>query len=108
MIEILTNEKKKKKTKKRGKKPSKSGKKAAASASSLGKTTSREHNPTPARYHHNKRRQPRENVALELIFLIAILYEGVALSDNDLLSVRGNAWNDPNRRSAAEIIELDD
>lgn len=99
---------KKKKTKKRGKKPSKSGKKAAASASSSGKTTSREHNQTPARYHHNKRRQPRENVALELIFLIAILYEGVALSDNDLLSVRGNAWNDPNRRNAAEIIELDD
>jgi len=97
---------KKKKTKKRSRRPSKSGKKAAASASSSGKTTSREHNQTPARYHKN-RRQPRENVALELIFLIAILYEGVTMSDNDLL-VRGNTWNETNRRRAAEIIELDD
>lgn len=97
---------KKKKTKKRSRRPSKSGKKAAASASSSGKTTSREHNQTPARYHKN-RRQPRENVALELIFLIAILYEGVTMSDNDL-SVRGNTWNETNRRRAAEIIELDD
>lgn len=97
---------KKKKTKKRSRTPSKSGKKAAASASSSGKTTSREHNQTPARYHKN-RRQPRENVALELIFLIAILYEGVTMSDNDL-SVRGNTWNETNRRRAAEIIELDD
>lgn len=97
---------KKKKTKKRSRRPSKSGKKAAASASSSGKTTSREHNQTPARYHKN-RRQPRETVALELIFLIAILYEGVTMSDNDL-SVRGNTWNETNRRRAAEIIELDD
>ncbi|XP_020611570.1 uncharacterized protein LOC110050042 [Orbicella faveolata] len=97
---------KKKKTKKRSRRPSKSSKKAAASASSSGKTTSREHSQTPARYHKN-RRQPRENVALELIFLIAILYEGVAMSDNDL-SVRGNTWNETNRRRAAEIIELDD
>ena len=97
---------KKKKTKKRSRRPSKSSKKAAASASSSGKTTSREHSQTPARYHKN-RRQPRENVALELIFLIAILYEGVTMSDNDLL-VRGNTWNETNRRRAAEIIELDD
>jgi len=100
---------KKKKAKKRSRRPSKSGRKAAASASSSGKTTSREHNQTPVRYHKN-RRQPRENVALELIFLIAILYEGVAMSDNDL-TVRGNAWNETNRgrwRRVAEIIELDD
>ena len=99
---------KKKKTKKRMKKPSKSGKKATLSASSSGKTASRERDQTPARYHHrNRSRQPRQNVALELIFLIAILYEGVAMSDNEL-SVRGNAWNETNRRRAAEIIELDD
>ena len=101
---------KKKKTKKRNGRPSKSGKKAGASVSSSGKTASREHNQTPARYHHKNRRQPREYVALELIFLIALLYEGVAMSDNDL-SVRGNAWNETNRgswRRAAEIIELDD
>jgi len=47
---------------------------------------------------------------LELIFLIAILYEGVAMSDNDL-SMRGNAWDETNRGGwtrAAEIIELDE
>lgn len=101
---------KRKKTKKRCKKPSKSGKKAAVSASSSGKTTSRERDQTPARYHHKNRRQPRQNVALELIFLIAILYEGVAMSDNDL-SMRGNAWDETNRGGwtrAAEIIELDE
>jgi len=101
---------KKRKAKKRSRRPSKSGKKAAASAGSSGKTTVREHSQTPARYHKN-RRQPRENVALELIFLIAILYEGVAMSHNDL-AMRGDAWNETNRgswrRAAAEIIELDD
>lgn len=97
---------KKNKTKKRIKKPSKSGKKATVSARSSGKPTSRELGQTP-KYHQRNRRQPREKLALELIFLIAILYEGVAMSDNDL-SVPGNAWNKTNRRSAAEIIELDD
>lgn len=98
---------KKYKTKKRIKKPSKSGKKATVSARSSGKPTSRKLDQTPAKYHQRNRRQPREKIALELIFLIAILYEGVAMSDNDL-SVPGNAWNKTNRRRAAEIIELDD
>lgn len=98
---------KKNKTKKRSKKPSKSGKKATVSARSSGKSTSRELDQTPAKYRQRNRRQPREKLALELIFLIAILYEGVAMSDNDL-SVPGNAWNKTNRRRAAEIIELDD
>lgn len=99
---------KKNKTKKRIKlKPSKSGKKATVSARSSGKPTSRKLDQTPAKYHQRNRRQPREKLALELIFLIAILYEGVAMSDNDL-SVPGNAWNKTNRRRAAEIIELDD
>lgn len=99
---------KKNKTKKRIKlKPSKSGKKATVSARSSGKPTSRKLEQTPAKYHQRNRRQPREKLALELIFLIAILYEGVAMSDNDL-SVPGNAWNKTNRRRAAEIIELDD
>lgn len=98
---------KKNKTKKRSKKPSKSGKKATVSARSSGKSTSRELDQTPAKYRQRNRRQPREKLALELIFLIAILYEGVAMSDNDL-PVPGNPWNKTNRRRAAEIIELDD
>lgn len=102
-----SSQSKKKKGKKRNKK-SKSGKKAALGASSSSKTPSRERDQTPARYHSKNRKQ--QNVALELIFLIAVLVEGVAMSNSDLL-VRGNVWNEPNRGSwsrAAEIIELDD
>ncbi|KAL9968132.1 hypothetical protein ACROYT_G026465 [Oculina patagonica] len=102
-----SSQSKKKKGKKRIKK-SKSGKKAALGASSSSKTPARERNQTPAKWHGNNRKQ--QNVALELIFLIAVLVEGVAMSNSDLL-VRGNVLKEPNRGSwsrAAEIIELDD
>lgn len=99
----------KKKAKKRIKK-SKSIKKAALGTSSSSKAPSRERDQTPAKYHSKNSKHPRENVALELIFLLAVLVEGVAMSNSDLL-VRGNVWNEPNRSSwnrTAEIIELDD
>lgn len=105
-----SSQSRKKRAKKRSKKP-KSGKKTDIGASSSSNPTSwRERDQNPTRYHSKNRRQPRENVALELIFLIAVLVEGVAMSNSDLLA-RGNVWNEPNRGNwsrAAEIIELDD
>ena len=105
-----SSQSKKKRAKKRNKKL-KSGKKTEIGASSSSKPTSwRERDQNPARYHSKNRRQPRQNVALELIFLIAVLVEGVAMSNSDLIA-RGNVWNEPNRGNwsrAAEIIELDD
>lgn len=107
--EVTGSHSRKKKAKKRTK-GSKSGKKAALGANSSN-TTPRERDQTPAKYHHKTRKQPREHVALELIFLIAVLVEGVAMSNSDLLA-RGNVWDEPNRgswsRAAADIIELDD
>ena len=97
---VQSRKKKAKKGSKNSKK-SKCGKKATSAASS-------DH--APAKHHHNKRKQPRENVALELIFLIALLVEGVAMSNSDLLA-RGGTWSECNYcglSRAAEIIELDD
>ena len=94
----------KKKSKKRGKnsKKTKFGKKLVSSTGS-------EHVPANlAKHHHKKRKQPRENIALEMIFLIALLMEGVAMSNCDLLA-RESTWNERNYGArAAEIIELDD
>ena len=95
----------KKKTKKRDKKSAKFGKKTGARAGATGSVH------TPAKYHHNKQKQPREHVALELIFLIALLVEGVAMSNSDLSAARGSTWNECNYGGysrVAQIIELDD
>ena len=92
----------KNRTKKRSKnsKKTKFGKKLASGS---------EHVPTNlAKYHHKKQKQPRENIALEMIFLLALLMEGVAMSNCDL-SPRESTWHECNYGArAAEIIELDD
>lgn len=93
----------KKKAKKRNK-YSKKPKAVRKVPSSIGS----DHNPgNMAKYHHNKRK-PRENVALEVIFLLALLVEGVAVSNSDLVP-RASTWNERhNVGRAAEVIELDD
>lgn len=109
--EIPGSHSRKRKGRKRGKNRSKSVKKPATGSGSSSKTPSREDNQTPAKYHpHKNHKQPRETVALELIFLVAVLVEGLAMSNSDI-SVRENMWNEPNRSCwsrAAEMIELDD
>ena len=55
-------------------------------------------------------KQRRETVALELIFLAAILVEGLAMSDSNVPVVE-NMWSDRIRSNwshSGEIIELDD
>ena len=94
----------KKKAKKRNK-YSKKPKAVRKVPSSIGS----DHTPgNMTKHHHSKRKQSRENVALEMIFLLALLVEGVAISNSDLMS-RASTWNERhNVGSAAEIIELDD
>lgn len=94
--------------KKKSKKRSKNSKKTKFGRKLVSGTGS-EHVPANlAKHHHKKRKQPRENIALEMIFLIALLMEGVAMSNCDLLA-RESTWNECNYGSrAAEIIELDD
>lgn len=92
----------KRKTKKRSGKSAKLCKKTGISGTSSGHT--------PVKYHNHKQKRPRENIALEVIFLIALLVEGAAMSNNNLLT-RESLWNECNYgsyRSAAEILELDD
>ena len=100
--ETLRKKKTKKRIKHGGKLP-KSGKKVPSSKFS-------EHLPTNVtKYHQNKQKQSKENVALELIFLIAVLVEGAAMSNSKLLPHRQNSWKDSSYTfSTAEIIELDD
>lgn len=91
----------KRKTKKRSGK-SKLSKKTGISGTNSGHT--------PVKYHNHKQKRPRENIALEVIFLIALLVEGAAMSNNNLLA-RERLWNECNYgsySSAAEILELDD
>lgn len=92
----------KRKTKKRNGKSAKLCKKTGISGTSSGHT--------PVKYHNHKQKRPRENIALEVIFLIALLVEGAAMSNNNLLT-RERLLNESNYGSystAAEILELDD
>ena len=101
-VASMTRKKKAKKRNKNGRK-SKFGKKAASLASS-------DHAPAKYHHNHNKEGQPRGNVALELIFLIAVLVEGVAMSNSDVVT-RGCTLGERNYSRfshAADIIELDD
>lgn len=101
----------KKNSKNRSKNRTKYVKGAASGFGSSGKISSRENNQTPARYNPRKgSKQRRETVALELIFLAAILVEGLAMSDSNV-PVGENMWGDRIRSNwshSGEIIELDD
>ena len=101
----------KKRAKKCSKNRAKYGKSSASRSGSSGKTSSKESNQTPAWYNPLKDpKQRRETVALELIFLVAVLVEGLAMSNSNI-PVGENMWSDRNRSNwtrAAEIIELDE
>ncbi|XP_015761437.1 PREDICTED: uncharacterized protein LOC107340587 [Acropora digitifera] len=85
-----------------GRMPTECAKKISSSKSS-------QHVPSNVeKYNHPERNKSKENMALELIFLIAVLVEGAAVSNRDRL-LRGNLWKEgSNGCGAAEIIELDD
>lgn len=100
--ETIRKKKMKKRIRHDGRMPTECAKKISSSKSS-------QHVPSNVeKYNHPERNKSKENMALELIFLIAVLVEGAAVSNRDRL-LQGNLWREgSNGCGAAEIIELDD